>query len=105
METLRGSWGAITNATCVPNSVLGEIIPHPERAEVGGGPEAVKQESTLCDLTLDTQTTATVGATKQISTHTPLALARQATLLWQTQKREEATLQQELRQRQEKRSL
>ena len=106
METLGGSRGVITNPMCVPDSVLGEqIIPHPETrgAEVGGGAEAAKQGKTLCDRTLDTA--ASVGATKQLSTDTPLELARQATLLWQAQKREEANLQQAQRQRQEQRRL
>ena len=95
METLGGSRGVITNPMCVPDSVLGEqIIPHPETrgAEVGGGAEAAKQGKTSCDRTLDTA--ASVGATKQLSTDTPLELARQATLLWKAQKREEANLQQ-----------
>ena len=90
MESLREAGGAIINAKCVPNSVLGEIIPHPETklAEVGGGPEAVKQGSTSCDLTLDTKAAALVWATRQISTNTPIAIARQATLLWQTHSEE-----------------
>ena len=93
METLGGSKGAITNPICVPDSVLGEqIIPYPEtrRAEVGGGAEAAKQGKTSCDQTLDTA--ASVGATKQLSTDIPLELARQVTLFWQAQKREEANL-------------
>ena len=82
METLGGSRGVITNPMCVPDSVLGEqIIPHPETrgAEVEGGAEAAKQGKTLCDRTLDTA--ASVGATKHLSTDTPLELARQATLV------------------------
>ena len=87
IANLSESGGAITNDTCVPNSALGEIIPPPvtKLAEVGGG--------ISCDRTLDTQAAAWVGATKQISTNTTLALARQATL------REEATLEQKLRQK------
>ena len=92
---------------CVPNSSLGEVISNPETklAEDRGEHEAFKQGGTLCNQTLDTQAAAWVGATKQISTNTPLALAGQATLLWQTQKKEEATLERELRQKQEKRRL
>ena len=88
METLGGSKGAITNPICVPDSVLGEqIIPYPETrgAEVGGGAEAAKQGKTSCDRTLDTA--ASVGATKQLNTDTPLELARKVTLFWLAQER------------------
>ena len=43
METLRGSGGAITHATFVPDSVLGVIIPHPETR----GADAVAGEEEL----------------------------------------------------------
>ena len=85
---------------------MGEkIIPHPETrgAVVRGGAEAAKQGNTSCDLTLDTG--AKVGAKKQFSTHTRLELACQATLFLQAQKREEANLKQDQRQRQEQRRL
>ena len=80
METLGGSRGVSTNPICVPDSDLGEqIITQPETrgAEVGGGAEAAKQGKTS-----RLETAASVGATKQLSTDTPLELARQATLLW-----------------------